>query len=44
MKLFATHLVRDYQWELVPNQDLELTTVPVPCPRDGLKVRFEKRH
>jgi len=44
MKLFATHLVRHYQWELVPNQDLELTTVPVTRPRDGLKVKFEKRH
>lgn len=42
MKLFATHLVRNYQWELIPNQDTELTTVPVPRPRDGLKVKFEK--
>ncbi|PSO50921.1 MAG: cytochrome P450 [Cyanobacteria bacterium SW_9_44_58] len=42
MKLFAAHLVRNYQWELVPNQDTELTTVPVPRPRDGLKVKFEK--
>ncbi|MFB6276563.1 MAG: cytochrome P450 [Halothece sp.] len=42
MKLFATHLVRNYQWELVPNQETELTAVPVPRPRDGLKVKFEK--
>lgn len=42
MKLFALHLVRNYQWELVPNQDLELVMIPAPRPRDGLKVKFEK--
>ena len=43
MKLFAVHLVRNYQWELVADQDLEFATVPVPRPRDGLKVKFQKR-
>jgi len=43
MKLFAAQLVRNYQWELLPNQDLELKIVPVPRPKDGLKVQFEKR-
>jgi cytochrome P450 len=43
MKLFAVHLVRNYQWELVADQDTELVTVPVPRPRDELKVKFEKR-
>lgn len=43
MKLFAVHLVRNYQWELVADQDTELVTVPVPRPRDELKVKLEKR-
>ena len=42
MKLFAVNLVRHYHWELLPDQDTELLTVPVPRPRDGLKVRFVK--
>lgn len=42
MKLFAVNLVRHYQWELVPDQETELLTVPVPRPRDGLKVKFTK--
>ena len=42
MKLFAVHLVRNYRWELLPDQDTELALVPVPRPRDGLKVKFQK--
>jgi retinoid hydroxylase len=41
MKLFAIHLLRHYRWELLPEQNLELTTIPTPAPRDGLKVRFQ---
>ena len=40
MKLFAVHLLRHYTWELLPDQDLSLVTVPTPHPRDNLKVRF----
>ena len=43
MRLFASKLLRNYQWELVPNQNLELVTVPTPHPRDGLKVNFTCR-
>lgn len=43
MKLFAAQLLRDYQWTLLPNQDLSIKVVPTPKPCDGLKVRFEKR-
>ena len=39
MKLFAARLVRDYDWEL-PEQNLDLDPIPVPHPRDGLKVNF----
>nr|WP_265579869.1 cytochrome P450 [Romeria gracilis] len=40
MKLFAAQLLRQYDWELLPNQDLELKTIPTPRPKDGLKVRI----
>jgi retinoid hydroxylase len=40
MRLFASKLLQNYQWELVPNYNLELVTVPTPHPRDGLKVKF----
>jgi cytochrome P450 len=40
MRLFASKLLQNYQWELLPNQNLELVTVPTPHPRDGLKVKF----
>ncbi|MEL6816981.1 MAG: cytochrome P450, partial [Cyanobacteria bacterium J06598_3] len=42
MKLFAVQLLREYQWTLLPNQDLSIKIVPTPKPRGGLKVRFEK--
>jgi len=40
MKLFAAKIVRECDWELLPNQDLNLITVPTPHPRDGLQVKF----
>ena len=40
MRIFAAMLARDYQWQLLPDQDLTLVQVPTPHPRDGLKVRF----
>ncbi len=43
MRLFASKLLRDYQWELVPEQNLELVAAPSPHPRDGLKVNFSRR-
>ncbi|MGL6343427.1 MAG: cytochrome P450, partial [Waterburya sp.] len=43
MRLFASKLLQNYQWELLPNQNLELVTVPTPHPRDGLKVKFSCR-
>lgn len=43
MKLFAILLTRDYEWRVLPNQDLEMVTVPTPHPRDGLQVHFAKR-
>lgn len=40
MKIFAAHLARGYTWELLPNQNLEMITVPTPHPQDGLRVTF----
>ena len=40
MRIFASMLLREYEWELLPNQDLELVTIPTPHPRDGLKINF----
>ncbi len=40
MKIFAAKLLRDYDWELLPDQNLDFTIAPTPVPKDGLKVRF----
>lgn len=42
MKIFAALLVRDYEWDLVPNQNLDLEMIPTPRPKDGLKVHFRR--
>jgi retinoid hydroxylase len=42
IKIFAARLLREYQWELLPGQNLDLTIIPTPRPRDGLKVNFRK--
>jgi retinoid hydroxylase len=40
MRILATLLAHQYQWELLPNQDLSIRAIPSPAPRDGLKVHF----
>ncbi len=42
MRLFAAKLLQNYEWELLPEQNLDLVTVPSPRPRDGLKVNFRR--
>ena len=42
MKVFAVYLVRDYNWELLPEQNLELVRIPTPHPKDGLKVSIQR--
>lgn len=44
MKIFAALLLRSYEWELVPGQNLDLVMIPTPQPRDGLKVIFRSIH
>ncbi len=38
LKIFATLSAQNYNWTLLPNQNLELTAIPTPHPRDGLKI------
>ncbi|MEZ2233918.1 cytochrome P450 [Microcoleus sp.] len=42
MKLFAARMIRECDWELLPDQDLNLIRVPTPHPRDGLRVKFQR--
>lgn len=42
-KIIASRLLRDYTWELDPNQDLSLKILPVLHPKDGLRVKIRKR-
>ncbi|WP_445300622.1 cytochrome P450 [Microcoleus sp. C2C6] len=42
MKLFAAKIIREFEWDLLPDQDLNLITVPIPHPRDGLRVKFRR--
>jgi cytochrome P450 len=43
MKIFAVHLARRYEWNLLPDQDLEMMTIPTPHPHDGLRVEFREK-
>ncbi|AOX02032.1 hypothetical protein BJP34_23675 [Moorena producens PAL-8-15-08-1] len=43
MRIFAAQLLRDYDWTLLPDQDLKMVVMPTPHPRDGLKVKFSRR-
>jgi retinoid hydroxylase len=42
IKIIASHLLRKYEWELVPGQSLEWRAVPTLYPKDGLRVRFRR--
>ncbi|MEH1946748.1 MAG: cytochrome P450 [Nostoc sp.] len=41
MKIVAAHLLRNYYWEILPNQSLETMFFPSNRPKDGLLVRFQ---
>jgi retinoid hydroxylase len=42
LKIIAAKLLRNYNWELLPDQNLTLDPIPTLHPRDGLKVKFQK--
>ncbi len=43
MKIFAALILRNYQWILLPEQNLDFVMIPTPRPKDGLKVQFTPR-
>ncbi|BAY31835.1 cytochrome P450 [Nostoc carneum NIES-2107] len=43
MKIIAAHLLRSYDWEILPHQSLATVRVPTNQPKDGLRVRFQPR-
>ncbi|ALF53279.1 cytochrome P450 [Nostoc piscinale CENA21] len=43
MKIVAAHLLRSYDWEILPNQSLASVRIPTNRPKDGLRVRFQPR-
>ncbi|ARV62600.1 cytochrome P450 [Nostocales cyanobacterium HT-58-2] len=42
MKLFAALLLREYEWELLPEQNLDIVPTPLAHPRDGLQVKLRR--
>ncbi len=44
IKIFTASLMKNYQWSLLPDQDLSLNLIPVPRPKDNLKVHFQPRN
>jgi cytochrome P450 len=44
MKLLAAHLLREYHWDLLPGQDLDLSLIPTRRPKDNLRVFFRRWH
>lgn len=40
MKIFAFLLLRNYRWEILPNQNLTPESIPTLHPRSGLKVNL----
>ena len=43
IKLFAAKLLKDFDWQLLPDQDLSIVSVPTPHPKDGLKINVFRR-
>lgn len=41
MKLVMARLLRNYRWDLLPNQSLKPVVIPTRRPKDGLRVRFQ---
>ncbi|MEP0799769.1 cytochrome P450 [Funiculus sociatus] len=42
MKIVAAHLLRGYQWELVPNQSLDSVQVPPVAPKMGCAFIYQQ--
>ena len=42
LQLLAKHLLRSFEWELVPGQDLTYKWLPVSRPKNDVQVAFTK--
>jgi cytochrome P450 len=42
LKIVLAHLIRDYHWELLPGQRLNMVHLPSPYPKDRLRVSFRR--
>lgn len=42
MRLALASLFKNYQWELLPGQDLTIQIIPTPLPKDGGIMHFSK--
>ncbi len=40
MKVFASLLLRNYGWEILPDQDLTMDAIPTLHPRSGLNIEL----
>jgi cytochrome P450 len=43
MHVLLALLLREFEWDLVPGQDLSFTEIPTPLPRGGLIVDLRRR-
>lgn len=43
IKIVASYLLRYYDWELLPNQNLQIKNIPTLRPKSGLKVSLQQR-
>jgi cytochrome P450 len=43
MKIMASYLLRYFDWDIAPHQDLRFIYLPTLFPRGGLQVRFWRR-
>ena len=44
IKIILSYLLRNYEWEPIPNQDLRVTSVPIRLTKSGYIVDFKKRN
>jgi len=43
MQIVLAHLLRSYEWSLVPGQDLTYRMIPTPLPKSGGLLHFRRR-
>ena len=43
MAVMGALMIREFEWQLLPGQDLRIAPIPLPRPRSGLLVRVSHR-